>query len=298
MQGNLDNMNKNVKTSWSLSIYVLVLFCISLIGLLITGLFAPVLHSVPKHAATLLLLCAQDIFVFVVPAIVVAYCINRKPWQQLCVNRAPSWHALVVVITVCVVSMPALNWIINWNEQLHLPASLHVVEQAMRDTEDAAAVMTRMLISETSFMSMICVLLVVGILAGLSEEFFFRGAMLRLTPSGGTSHLAVWGIAIVFSAFHVQFFGFFPRMILGAWLGYLLLWTRSLWVPIIAHALNNSLVVISSYLSNIHILEEGDLDHIGVPQDGSFPVIAVCSALCTAAIIATWRYCMRLHKKL
>lgn len=290
-------MNKNVKIGWPNSIYILALFCISLVGLILTGLFAPCLHSVPRHTATLLLLCVQDIFVFIVPSVVVAYFISRKPWQQLCVNHAPSWHALIVVVAVCVVSMPALNWIINWNEHLHLPDSMHGIEQAMRDAEDAANAMTRMLLNETSFASMLLVLFVVGILAGVSEEFFFRGAMLRLTPSGGKTHLAVWGIAIVFSAFHVQFFGFFPRMILGAWLGYLLLWTRSLWVPIIAHSLNNSMVVISTYLCNIHIVEEVDFDHLGVPQDGSFPVLAVCSALGTAAIIATWRYCIRIAKK-
>ena len=58
----------------------------------------------------------------------------------------------------------------------------------------------------------------------------------------------IWTAAILFSAFHLQFYGFFPRMLLGAYFGYLLYWSHSIWLPIFAHFINNAIAVIT--LSN------------------------------------------------
>ena len=85
-------------------------------------------------------------------------------------------------------------------------------------------------------------------------------------------------VAIVFSAIHLQFYGFVPRMLIGVWLGYLFVWPRSLWVPIAAHALNNSMVVIFSWLTDTHRMTL-DIDHVGVPTDGQWPWLALASAL-------------------
>ena len=63
----------------------------------------------------------------------------------------------------------------------------------------------------------------------------------------GKVHLSIWLTALVFSAVHMQFLGFFPRLILGAVLGYMLVWSGSLWLPIVAHFTNNAFAV-SCYL--------------------------------------------------
>ena len=93
----------------------------------------------------------------------------------------------------------------------------------------------------------------------------------------------------LFSAIHFQFFGFIPRMLLGVWLGYLLVWTRSLWVPIIAHTLNNSTVVVMSYLANKGIVAEDFGDHLGLPADGAIPLLAVAS-LVASITLAVWAH--------
>ena len=98
-------------------------------------------------------------------------------------------------------------------------------------------------------------------------------------------HAVVWITAILFSAFHLQFYGFVPRMLLGVWLGYLFVWTGSLWVSIIAHTLNNSTVVGMSYLSNKGVIPEGFSDNLGLPAAGSFPWLATCSLIVSIAII-------------
>ena len=82
--------------------------------------------------------------------------------------------------------------------------------------------------------------------AGITEEFLFRGAVQRVI--GGWTrnhHIIIWSAAILFSAFHMQFFGFLPRMLLGAYFGYLLYWGRNIWIPVFAHFTNNAFAVIS-----------------------------------------------------
>lgn len=276
-------MEKNLKLNWSMGLRVLMLLIFAMVGLIVTA----VLTGISKEVKVVVLF--QDIFAFIVPAIAAMMLFYRRPLQQMCLDRAPSWRALGVVVVVSIVSMPAMNWLVDWNQHMHLPDSMKAVENAMRASEDAAAKMTATLLASTSLWPLITTIFVVGFMAGLSEEVFFRGAMLRMTDSGGKSHLAIWSIAIVFSAIHMQFFGFFPRMLLGAWLGYLLIWTRSLWVPIIAHALNNSIVVLSCYLANIGVLEKGAIDNLGVTQNGEFPVLAMFSALCTVVVIVLVR---------
>ena len=63
------------------------------------------------------------------------------------------------------------------------------------------------------------------------------------------AHVAIWVTAIIFSAVHMQFFGFVPRMILGALFGYLAYWSGSLWLPIIAHAFNNMCAAAGMWVS-------------------------------------------------
>lgn len=278
------NDNKKIKSSVGWRLIALLMF--ALLGLIVTTVLAFCLTHLSKFHVTMLTLFFQDVFVFILPAVLVMMIFYKKPWQQMGIDRAPSWSGVVLALVVCVVSMPALNWLVDWNENLHLPQSMAALEQQMRDAEEAAQQLTKMLLSETTLLPMLCVLFIVGIMAGVSEEFFFRGCALRMTGSNGNSHMAIWAVAIAFSAFHMQFLGFFPRMLLGAWLGYLLMWTRSLWVPVIAHALNNSVVVISSYLVNIGVLQEKQIESIGLAQDGGVPVLAIASAVATAGVIA------------
>jgi hypothetical protein len=50
----------------------------------------------------------------------------------------------------------------------------------------------------------------------------------------------------------MQFQGFLPRFILGLFLGYLFYWSGSIWLPIIAHFINNAVVVSFSYPALSH----------------------------------------------
>jgi len=143
----------------------------------------------------------------------------------------------------------ALSVVIEWNQNIHFPDFLKSFEEWARLKEDELEVLTKNLTQFDSFGYFALGLLVIGVVAGVAEEYLFRGILqtqiLRWTKN---HHVAIWISAILFSAFHVQFFGFVPRVFLGALFGYLYVWSGNLIIPMVAHFINNGLQVIMMYL--------------------------------------------------
>src|SRR5207344_1198984 len=105
----------------------------------------------------------------------------------------------------------------------------------------------------TSVLSLAINLFIIAFLPALGEELFFRGMMQKLfSQLTKNNHLAIIITSIIFSAIHLQFYGFLPRMVLGIFLGYLLVWSGSLWLPILAHFVNNASAVLFTFLDNQH----------------------------------------------
>ncbi|MDE6491112.1 MAG: CPBP family intramembrane metalloprotease, partial [Muribaculaceae bacterium] len=161
-------------------------------------------------------------------------------------------------------------------------------------SEERARALTATLMGGGSVMDLIMGLLVVGVLAGVSEELFFRGALQRLLMTRPMNpHVAIWITAVIFSVFHFQFFGFFPRMLLGAFLGYAAWWSGSLWVPVVVHALNNMLVVLASWLKETGY-STVDFDSVGACGSVADVVLVGASVvLCGCGIVILRRISLR-----
>jgi hypothetical protein len=130
-----------------------------------------------------------------------------------------------------------------------LPEFLKGLEQWMREKEQQAAVLTKQLLVMKSFSDYLLNLLMIAIIPAIGEELLFRGALQNIVYKWFYNpHVAIWISAIIFSAIHVQFFGFFPRMFLGALFGYFLWWSGSLWFAIWGHFLNNGLAVTMAFI--------------------------------------------------
>ncbi len=206
------------------------------------------LFFIHGDSALLVAMYLQNILMFILPAWIAALLFWGNPVESLHLDKAPRLIELVGVTALFFVAMPALNRLVEWNEAIHLPDALSGVEQWMRQQELAAAEVTQQILQINSLTQLLAVVLGIGVLTGIGEEFIFRGMLQRIVADRyRRSHLAVWICAFLFSAIHLQFFGFFPRLLLGAIFGYLLVWSGNLWLPIFAHILNNSFVVCYSY---------------------------------------------------
>ena len=145
----------------------------------------------------------------------------------------------------------------------------------MQNSEDQAGKITESFLAGNTLSSLANNIILIGILPAVGEELLFRGIVQQLFKKMyGNAHVAIWISAALFSALHLQFFGFLPRLVLGAMFGYMLEWSGTLWLPIIAHFLNNTIAVIAYYLTHQGLLKT-DLDKTGTVADGSFFLVIV-----------------------
>lgn len=260
---------------------------------ILTGLIARL--GIKADAVLRIAMVMQDVLVFIIPALITAMVATRLPARLLGIDSFPRISTMVLALVTLICSVPVMNAVIDWNQSLRLPASLCEVENVMRQLEENAKAVTDSLMAGASIPSLLLSVLIVGVFAGFSEELFFRGAMQRILISTKLNvQLAVWIVAFVFSLFHFQFFGFVPRLLLGAYFGYLLVWSRSLWLPVLVHVFNNSIVVISSWrIANNPDTVAVDIDKIGTDVSSSQGVflLVLSAALTVVGIIATQKSC-------
>ncbi len=191
----------------------------------------------------------QDIFVKFLPAYTLCLWIADKPMQMMGVRKTRKMsQGLLYGFLIFGVSYPAIAVIAQWNEQIVLPDSLTGVENWMRQMEDAAKDVTDLFLSGETLSDLFLNLLIIAAAAAFVEEIFFRGALQQLIEKWlRNGHVAVWTAAFIFSAIHLQFYGFLPRLVMGAVLGYLFLYSRNLWIPMLYHFVNNAAVVVITY---------------------------------------------------
>ncbi len=263
--------------------FTLVLFGMMICGLFLTSLFG--LLPLNGNSHEWVIIAAQNIFAFILPAILTwKMCFKEAPFKVMEALHLPALKMIGITLLIYIVSLPALNQIVYWNQEMSLPEMFADFENWCREMEKQAEQLTLGLISSTEISPLVINILLIGILTGIGEEFFFRGGLQRmLTWSGVIPHLSIWLIAAIFSAIHLQFLGFIPRLLLGAFFGYLYWWSGNIWVNSFAHALNNSLVIVSSWCINKGLLSEA-FDMWGV-SDCGFPTSAAISAIATAIII-------------
>jgi len=264
-----------------------------IVGFIVTGFAAALLMKLGNGGRELAMLriaaVVQDIFMFILPPMITALIVTRQPVRLLAIGRGFSWPVLAVAIAVLVVSSPFMSWIIELNESVHLPESMASIEASLRAMEDNAAATVDSLLGPSTPANMLINILIIGVMAGFSEELFFRGGLQRLLSTTRlSSSAAVWISAIVFSALHLQFFGFVPRLMLGVFFGYLLVWSGSVWLPMIIHTLNNSMYVVLKQVTG-----SGEPEFGGAEQ--SWIAISV-SFLLTAAGL-WYLYHNRINKK-
>lgn len=195
-------------------------------------------------------------------------------------RQTPSIWLIILGILLILLSTPLINYLNEWNKQMTLPEVLSDVELWMKETEEQAAQLTQELLDVHDAQGLMQNLVVLALVPAIGEELIFRGTLIPMFNRYVSRHASVWTSAIIFSAIHLQFYGFIPRMVLGAFLGYLFVWSRSLWVSICAHFINNATVVLAAYLCL-----SDSVDGLGTKDE---PGMVILSLLATTGIL----YCV------
>ncbi len=186
----------------------------------------------------------QTIAVFALPCLLVAPLFSSRPAAYLSLDKPVTLKAALCVVLTIIIALPGINLLGYWNQQIGLPAFMHDIEVLIRQMEDSAAALVERFLGVSGVWAFVVNLLVIAMLPAFCEELCFRGTLQKMFSEQGNVKVAIWACAIIFSAIHMQFYGFFPRMLLGAFFGYLLYWSESLWLPVIAHFTNNASVVV------------------------------------------------------
>ena len=150
----------------------------------------------------------------------------------------------MISIVFFMVAFPFVNYIADWNAHWHIPTFLG---DWMEGKELKAGELTKLFLDMPNVGLLILNLIMIALLPAVGEELIFRGIMQQGLQKKMSPHFAIWLAAIVFSAIHMQFFGFVPRMLMGVAMGYLFYWSGNLWYPIVAHFTNNALAVGMAY---------------------------------------------------
>ena len=190
---------------------------------------------------------------------------------------------LPVLLTafIVIVFMAVNSVFIEWNAGLRFPEFARGFEEWARSREDAAAELTEFMTKMTSSFELVVAIIVIAILPAIGEELVFRGLIQNEIYRGTKNmHVAIWVAAILFSAIHLQFFGFVPRLLLGALFGYLYYWSGSLTLAIVAHFVNNGASVIAMYLYQQGAFEYDIESTEAVPAS-----LVIISALLTGGLL-------------
>ena len=211
--------------------------------------------------------------IFIIPVLFFAFLENRKIGSYLSLNSYTNFKTFIVASFAIIISTPIINYLGEINQQMDLPASLHHIEQWMKESEENANKLTIAFLNVETIGGFLINLLMIAIIPAIGEEFLFRGVLQKLFIQWTKNvHLGVFIAAFIFSAIHLQFYGFIPRFLMGVYLGYAFVWTGSLWVPITIHFVNNATAVIVTFFSS-HAFGENTIDTIGTGNSSKYVVI-------------------------
>ncbi|MBX7181732.1 MAG: CPBP family intramembrane metalloprotease [Bacteroidia bacterium] len=242
--------------------FMVIKFTYGIDVLAIEAVLSDFSNPVTIPAYRILQIC-QILGVFILPPLLMAQFITGNALDVPGALVKPGVIKIGLGILIMLALQPTINFLAEWNSNLDFPDALGI-EQWMKSSEKNAAYLTELFLDMKGIPDLILIVFIIGILTGIGEEFFFRATLQTIFQRfTGNKHVAILLAAFVFSALHMQFYGFFPRFLLGIALGYMFVWSGSIWVPVVAHAFNNSMAVVLSYLIK-HQHVDKSIETIGI----------------------------------
>ncbi len=197
------------------------------------------------------LLLSQDICIFIIPGIYLLNKMNKVISLSGIYYSRPLLREAGLIILLMVCLAPVIAITSQLNSAIHFPGWLSGLESWMIEKENEAGNILNLIVASKTTMVFIFNLFLIAILPAIGEEIIFRGVFQNIFQRlFRNDRFGIIVTAFLFSAIHMQFFGFIPRFILGLVLGYLYYYSGNLWMPVIAHFVNNASAVIVTFVSD------------------------------------------------
>jgi membrane protease YdiL (CAAX protease family) len=250
---------------WSLSTLLFTIFtALFLSNILALALVLPMLDfslptleafienplAYPQHKMAMLQMQGiASVFTFIAaPLLYIKYL--DKPSVAVNIDPNKEINPLLWILTALTIIcfMPADSWVISWNQSVELPEFFAGIESWAKEQEKANQGLMLYLTNFSNPVEFLAGLVILALVPAIGEELLFRGILQsKIAIVTKNYHIGIWIAAIVFSAIHFQFYGFVPRMLLGALFGYMYVWSGNLAIPILAHFVNNGFTLLLIY---------------------------------------------------
>lgn len=227
----------------------------------------------------------QSFGLFIIPPLIIGWLFSEKISEYLYLNKSFTGLSVVLAISVTILALPFINFTGELNSRMLLPEWLSGMERWMKNAEENAALLTEAFLKVETTQGLLFNLFMIALLPAIGEELLFRGVIQKIFTGWTRSHhWGIWITAILFSALHIQFYGFIPRMLLGVLFGYLLIWSGSIWLPVIAHFVNNGFAVMAIFLIDKNLLDSA-VENIGGTPDSYYSAFLSFAVVCALLLI-------------
>jgi membrane protease YdiL (CAAX protease family) len=205
---------------------VFVLFFLMLIGMIVVGGLAQFLFGFAVNAVI------TELGVILLPILWVLK--RRDPWQRLGLGRAPQPQTLLIAVMGVMGLALILAVLSHWTDKIFPMPELF--KEAYLQA-----------ITAHSPQQLLLLVLVAGAVPGFCEEVAFRGYFQPVLQYRYGARAGIFLAAALFALMHMDPWHLPALFLIGLYLGYLYVWTGSLWVPATAHFVNNAASVVLVY---------------------------------------------------
>lgn len=219
----------------------------------------------------------QFIFLFLVPSFICARLFSTNSNAYLGLQKPSNGFYFLAGAFLLIVAIPLTGLIGEWNRTFQFSSGL---EKWLKAQEEEAAKTIRILLSRDTIQDLILNIFCIAGLAAVGEELLFRGLIQRILIRWFRSPwVGIIIAAILFSAMHVQFYGFFPRLLLGILLGALYWYSGSLWTAMLAHFIYDAFLIVVVYFNPASLEDENALNIRNITMAGAVSLVAVIGLL-------------------
>ncbi|HEY8388563.1 MAG TPA: CPBP family intramembrane glutamic endopeptidase [Parasegetibacter sp.] len=202
---------------------------------------------------------------FILPAFIFNYLSDEAPFQYAGFRRNTNLVFIGLTLVILLASLPLVGTLGNWNEQIHFGSFQESLKRMEATYEKAMEMMLQM----NSTGELIVNFLLLAVLPGFAEEYFFRGTLQQVLMRWWKKPaIAILVTSLLFALLHGTVFKVLPIFSMGILLGILFHVTKNLWYNILFHSLFNGIQIVILYLSKKQVIRNFD----PITEEMSFPV--------------------------